>query len=105
MGSITIAGHDGYVGQTYRVSLKNENLVGWLNDVVHATIPDLICLIDTETGSPVSNPDYSEGMHVAVVILPAPAQFTTKRGLAAFGPAYAGLKQPFVSPLVTSRNQ
>lgn len=104
LGSITIAGRDDHAGQTYRVSLKNENLVGWLNDVVHATIPDLICLIDTETGSPVSNPHYDEGMRVAVVILPAPAQFTTKRGLAAFGPAYAGLKQPFVSPLVTSRN-
>ncbi|MFK7753156.1 MAG: DUF917 domain-containing protein [Sedimentitalea sp.] len=99
LGSISISGRKAHLGQTYRISLKNENLVGWLNDDVHATIPDLICLIDTETGLPVSNPDYSTGMQVAVVILPAPAQFKTKPGLAAFGPAYVGLNQPFASPL------
>lgn len=99
LGSITIEGRDAYLGQTYRINLKNENLVGWLNDEVHATIPDLICLIDTQTGLPISNPDYCNGMRVAIVILPAPAEFTTERGLAAFGPTYVGLNQPFISPL------
>ncbi len=99
LGSITIAGSGPYAGQTYCISLKNENMVGWLNGAVHATIPDLICVIDTDTGMPITNPDYAKGMHVAVVILPAPVQFTTARGLAAFGPAYVGLNQPFVSPI------
>lgn len=99
MGSITILGSDEYLGKTYRISLKNENMIGRLDGVVHATIPDLICLIDTQTGMPISNPDYAMGMQVAVVILPAPSQFTTARGLAAFGPAYVGLDQPFRSPL------
>jgi DUF917 family protein len=98
-GSITISGKHAYDGQTYRIDLKNENLVGWLDDALHATIPDLMCLIDTQSGMPISNPDYEDGMHVAVVILPAPPQFTTARGLAAFGPAYAGIDRPFVSPL------
>jgi len=105
LGSITISGRDAHADQTYRINLKNENLVGWLNDAVHATIPDLICLIDTDTGLPVSNPDYAVGMRVAVVILPAPAQFTKERGLAAFGPAYAGLEQPFTSPLAALNDQ
>jgi len=99
LGSITIAGTGVYQDQTYRIGLKNENLVGWLNDEVHATIPDLICLIGAESGRPVSNPDYAVNMRVAVVILPAPAQFTTERGLATFGPAYAGVPGPFRSPL------
>lgn len=98
-GSITIAGDDDHQHQTYRIGLKNENMIGWLNGAVHATIPDLICLMDTQTGMPISNPDYATGMQVAVVILPAPRQFTTMRGLAAFGPAYVGLEQPFQSPL------
>jgi len=101
LGSITIAGSGLHAGQTYRISLKNENMIGWLNEEVHATIPDLICLIDTDTSMPVTNPDYTKGMCVAVVILPAPAQFTTARGLAAFGPAYVGLDRPFTSPLKT----
>lgn len=99
LGSITIFGSDEHQNNTYRISLKNENMIGWLDGVVHATIPDLICLIDTQTGMPISNPDYATGMQVAVVILPAPSQFTTARGLAAFGPAYVGLDQPFRSPL------
>lgn len=99
LGSITIAGSDAYLDRTYRIGLKNENLVGWLDEVVHATIPDLICLIDVTSGLPVSNPDYAVGMRVAVVILPAPVQFTSARGLAAFGPGYAGVDGPFVSPL------
>lgn len=98
-GSITIAGYDDHRDQTYRIKLKNENMIGFLNDVVHATIPDLICLMDTESGRPISNPDYAIGMQVAVVILPAAIEFTSARGLAAFGPAYVGLEQPFRSPL------
>lgn len=99
LGTVIIAGCDRHEGQTYRISLKNENMIGWLDNAVHATIPDLICLMDTQSGMPISNPDYAIGMQVAVVILPAPEQFTTPRGLAAFGPAYLGLDQPFRSPL------
>ncbi len=95
IGNLSISGVDGFADDIYRIWLKNENMIGWLNDKVHATIPDMICLIDTVTGAPVTNPNYYEGQNVAVVILPAPAPFTTPKGLAAFGPAYVGLKQPF----------
>ena len=64
-----------------------------------STFPDLICLIDTDTKTPVTNPDYTKAMRAAVMILAAPVQFITVRELAAFGPAYVGLDQPFVSPL------
>ncbi len=99
LGSITIGGTDAHAGQSYRISLKNENLVSWLDDEVHATIPDLICLFDSDTGQPVQNPDYRTGQSVAVVVLPAPAPFLTEKGLACFGPAYVGLDQAFRSPL------
>ena len=59
----------------------------------------MICLIDTQTGDPVTNPHAHEGQQVAVLILPAPAPFLTPRGLEVFGPAYAGLDTPFTSPL------
>ncbi|MDC0739575.1 DUF917 domain-containing protein [Cognatishimia sp. SS12] len=95
IGDITIAGSDANDGDTYKIWLKNENMIGWVNGEVHATIPDLICLIDTETGAPITNPNYYTGQKVAVVVLPAPEPFTTPKGLAAFGPAYAGLDQPY----------
>jgi DUF917 family protein len=70
-------------------------MIGRLDGEIHATIPDLICLIDTDTGAPVTNPNYSRGQNVAVVVLPAPLPFTTPKGLDAFGPAYIGLDQPY----------
>lgn len=102
IGNVSIDGSSDFAGNAYRIWLKNENMVGWWNEDVHATIPDMICMIDTDTGEPVTNPNYFAGQNVAVVILPAPAPFTTPKGLAAFGPAYAGLNQPY-SPAVPSQ--
>ena len=100
IGNISISGVGKFDGNYYRIWLKNENLLSWLNDEVHATIPDLICLIDTDTGAPVTNPNYHKGQNVAVVILPAPKAFTVPKGLEAFGPAYVGLDQEY-SPAVS----
>ena len=94
-GNISILGDSGFEGDTYKIWLKNENMVGRLNGEVHTTIPDLICLIDTESGEPVTNPNYFTGQQVAVVVLPAPKPFTTQKGLEAFGPGYVGLDEPY----------
>lgn len=99
VGNISIAGSGKFVNNVYRIWLKNENLVSWLNEEVHATIPDLICMMDIDTGKPVTNPNYYNGQNVAVLILPAPVAFTVPKGLAAFGPAYVGLDQNY-SPAV-----
>ena len=85
-------------GETYRIAFKNENMCGFLNYAVSATIPDLICVLDLERHEPVTNPNVRIGAQVAVVVLPAPDAFLTPEGLALFGPAYAGLSheyQPF----------
>ncbi|WP_424988365.1 DUF917 domain-containing protein [Microbulbifer sp. S227A] len=94
-GNVSIDGAGDFAGKAYRIWLKNENMVGWLDNEVHATIPDLICMIDTDSGEPVTNPNYYQGQQVAVVVLPAPAPFTTARGLEAFGPRYAGLDREY----------
>lgn len=95
IGNLTIAGTTEYKGNEYRIWLKNENMIGWFNGEVHATIPDLICMIDTDTAEPVTNPNYHAGQNVAIIVLPAPAPFLTAKGLKAFGPEYAGLDQDY----------
>lgn len=105
LGNIEIEGSGKSSGSEYKIWLKNENLIAWMDDEVHTTIPDLICLIDTATGNPVTNPNYAIGMKVAVVILPAPKEFTTEKGLAAFGPAYVGLDQPYRPSVTTHLHQ
>lgn len=95
LGEIGIKGAGEFEGHTYRIQVKNENMAGWFDGAVHATIPDLICLLDTETGAAVTNPTYYDGQQVAVVILPAPAAFLTDKGLESFGPNYIQLDQPY----------
>lgn len=103
LGNIHIQGAQEYSGSEYSIWLKNENLIAWLDGEVHATIPDMVCLIDLESGMPVTNPNYRIGQAVAVVILPAPAEFVTERGLAAFGPRYLGYDFPYRPAPVPNR--
>jgi len=95
LGSFTIAnGKD-----TYRIDLKNENMAGWRNGALHATIPEIITVLDMDTGDVVTNPNAKVHQSVAVIILPAPKLFLTPKGLEIFGPSYAGLDAPFKSSL------
>jgi len=95
LGEITIAGSGVYAEHSYKIQVKNENMAAWIDGVLHATIPDLICLLDTETGAAVTNPNYYVGQNVAVVILPAPKAFLTDKGLQSFGPRYVHINEPY----------
>lgn len=101
VGYVDISGEDEYQGGNYHIDIKNENMYATLDGVVQVTIPDLICLIDMDSQEPVTNPNHTVGMNVAVVILPAPKEFTGERGLAAFGPAYVGLDCDYI-PAISS---
>ncbi|MBW8189850.1 DUF917 domain-containing protein [Neiella marina] len=95
IGSIGIAGTDDFAGSRYQIEVKNENLVARLNGEVDVTIPDLICCLDVDSGQPVTNPNVTMGANLAIVVLPAPKEFTTEKGLQAFGPRYVGLTQAY----------
>lgn len=85
--------------QTLTINVKNEHMACYLNGKVLATVPDLICLFDTATGAPVTNPDVEQGQSIAAVLLPAPTQFLSDLGLSVFGPRYAGIEAEFKTPL------
>lgn len=92
LGWVKANGTNTCSGEQLKVWFKNENLVAWLNGEIHITLPDLICIIDTEKGAPVTNPNYHNNMSIAVVIYPAPEAFTTTEGLKAFGPRQFGFE-------------
>ncbi len=86
IGDVSFEGSGQFQGDEYKIWYKNENIVSWKNGKYHATVPDLICIMDTEKNEPVLNPSFVEGMEVAIYVLPAPKEWTTKRGLDVFGP-------------------
>lgn len=95
LGDVFIDGTGQYKNDKYHIEVKNENLVSRLNGIVDVTIPDLICCLDMDTNTPITNPNVTYGTNVAIVVLPAPKEFVTEKGLNAFGPAYAGIDAPY----------
>ncbi len=96
LGYIEAAGIESCLGKTARIEFKNENMLATINGVLQVSIPDLICVLNTESNQALTNPNAELGMKVAVLVLPAPAHFTTPAGLKAFGPAYLGLDQRYI---------
>ena len=87
---LTLAGLDGDTGTTYRIWFKNENLVTWRDGVPALTCTDLICVLDGDSGEPVTNPNARVGQRLAVIGLPAPASWRTADGLKVLSPRHFG---------------
>ena len=61
-----------------------------------AIVPDLICVLDAESGEPITTEGLRYGQRVRVLGISTPAMMRTPGALAAFGPAAFGLEEEFV---------
>lgn len=96
-GSAHIEGLDSDRGRRFRLDFQNEFTVGWLDDQVRVTVPDIICVMDSVTGDAIGTEALRYGQRVSVVALPAPAVQTTGKGLQHVGPRAFGYDMDFVS--------
>jgi DUF917 family protein len=96
-GTVVIEGLDEHRGATFRVDFQNEWSIGWLNDEVKVTVPDLICLMDTVSGEAVGTETVRYGQRVSVIVLPAPAILMSPKGLKHVGPRAFGYDIDFKS--------
>lgn len=87
-GTHTIMGTGKHSNDVLKIWFKNENHVAWQNDRVIATSPDIITVVNAETGEPIANPLLKEGDNVAVIGLKARGQFRTTKGVDILGPRY-----------------
>ena len=69
-----------------KIEFQNENLIAYINDKIECMVPDLICIIDTETGEPITTELLRYGFRVSVLALPAPQNLSTKKALEVVGP-------------------
>ncbi len=90
IGTTVIAGSGEYCGHELKIWYQNENIMSWLDGKVYATVPDLICMFNLDEKMPQINPYTKVGEKVSLIVLPAPAIWTTDRGLDVFGPKYFG---------------
>ncbi len=95
-GELDIIGIGQDAGSAYKLSFQNENLVFWRNGQPEVTVPDLITVVDEQTGLPITTEALKYGLRVAVLAFPCHAQWRTQDGLALAGPRAFGYEIDYV---------
>jgi len=85
-GSATIEGMNDHSGSIMEVHFQNEFSVAFVNDEPIVMTPDLICVLDSVSGTGIGTEIIRYGQRVTVLALPAPSVFLSENGLAAVGP-------------------
>jgi hypothetical protein len=89
-GEAIIQGFQDDAGSTMRVAIQNENLVAWRDEQVLITVPDLICILDDDSGEPIGTEVLRYGLRVCVLAFAADPKLSTPAGLAVVGPRAFG---------------
>ncbi|GAA3660387.1 DUF917 domain-containing protein [Nonomuraea antimicrobica] len=89
-GTATLSGMDEDAGGELVLRFQNEYLVAEIDGEARATVPDLICTLDRESGEAVTTEALRFGQRVSVIYAPADPRWHTEEGLALAGPRYFG---------------
>ena len=91
---VEIKGTKEYAGHTYKVFVKNENIIAWLDDKVDVISPDYIYNLDPETGESTTGGNgvggYPLDVEVVMIGVPAPEQWRSEKGIELIGPHHFG---------------
>jgi DUF917 family protein len=80
-----------FAGRSCAVWVKNEHHVVWINGDPRATSPDIIALLDRQTGAPLTNHEIEVGRDVAVIAVPPlDARWRSAKGIELIGPRAFG---------------
>ena len=94
-GNLTIEGMGQYNGDRMRIEFQNENLIALIDGEAVCIVPDLICVVDTERGEPITTELLRYGFRVTVLGFPGPDLWTAPQGLAVAGPKAFGYDVEF----------
>ena len=83
-------------GSTLVLQTQNEHLVAIRDGEVVCSVPDLIIVMDAESGGPITTEELRYGFRVVVVGAPCVPDWRTEEGLSIVGPRYFGYDVDFV---------
>jgi DUF917 family protein len=89
-GDATIEGVDDWAGTRLLLHFQNEHLIAERDGTAIATTPDLIIVLDRETGEPITTEALRYGHRVSVVTAPCDERWHSEAGIALVGPRYFG---------------
>ena len=90
-GEITLEGFGGNAGERGEIAIQNEFLVFRRDGKVEAVVPDLILVLDHDTGHAITTEVLRYGQRCAVVGLPCHPLLRTPAALKVIGPAAFGI--------------
>lgn len=96
---VEIRGTKEFEGHTYKVFVKNENNLTWLDDRPDAMAPDFIANLDPKTGDTINPPvlgSYIVNQEVVLVGWPNSELWRTPKGIEVFGPRHFGFDFDYV---------
>jgi DUF917 family protein len=93
-GAARFTSFDG--GSSLEIRFQNENLVAVVDGETVCVVPDLICVLESDTAEPITTERLRYGQRVTVVGISTPGLMRTPAALEVFGPACFGLDEPFV---------
>lgn len=102
VGHVEIAGFGDFEGEAGRIDLQNEFLVFRRNEQVEVCVPDLIVVLDADTGLPITTEVLRYGQRIAVLALPCHDLLRTPEALAVVGPAAFGYDDISFTPMPRS---
>ena len=98
-GHVKIEGTETFSGKRAKIDFQNENLVTRIGNLeqhkdenlsVVASVPDLISIVDNDTGEPIPTEDVCYGQRVSVITLPSHPLLRTPQALNVVGPQAFG---------------
>jgi DUF917 family protein len=95
-GRLRLEGLARDAGRAAEVAFKNEYLVLHVDGEPIVTVPDLISLVETESGTPVTTEVLRTGLRVSVLGFPCSPLLRTPKALRVVGPRAFGYALPFV---------
>ena len=99
VGHMALEGFGDFLGDNGRIDLQNEFLVFWRNDLVEVCTPDLIVVLDSDTGLPITTEMLRYGQRIAVLGLPAHPLMRSAEALKVVGPTAFGYSKITFNPM------
>ncbi len=95
-GKVMLEGIGDCKGKQAYVEFQNENLTAAVDGEIVATVPDLICIVDAETFTPVTTDALKYGKRVLIAGLKCFEMWRTPEGLDLVGPRYFGCDTDYI---------
>jgi hypothetical protein len=95
-GEAILDGIGADAGSQMSIQFQNENLMAARDGNILVSVPDLITMIEEDTGEPITTEQLRYGFRVIVLGMPCHSHWRTPKGIEVVGPRYFGYDVDYV---------